>query len=105
MNTEQATSGSGGAHPSDHSVILGESLDISLVQVLHEELQQAIQQGGRVVVDATAVERADTAGLQLLLALAEAARLQGVDLRWQGVSQDLKESLGLLGLTEFLGVS
>jgi anti-anti-sigma regulatory factor len=57
-----------------------------------------------VVVDGSAVERIDTAGLQLLLSFAQHQARRGKTLRWSEVSPELMRSSKLLGLAAALGI-
>jgi phospholipid transport system transporter-binding protein len=60
--------------------------------------------GDPVVVDGSAVERVDTAGLQLLVALAHRQRQGGRRLEWKAASPELLKCGERLGLTEALGL-
>jgi anti-anti-sigma regulatory factor len=53
-------------------------------------------------LDAGAVERVDTAALQLLAAFRRDAAAKGHDTRWLGASEALHEAAGLLGLARML---
>jgi len=53
-----------------------------------------------VLVDGGAVERIDTAGLQMLIAFAKAHAARGKTLQWTAVSPELLRSSQLLGVTE-----
>jgi phospholipid transport system transporter-binding protein len=56
--------------------------------------------GDPVVVDGSAVERVDTAGLQLLVALAQRQQQSGRRLEWKAASPEIikcGERLGLIG--------
>jgi anti-anti-sigma regulatory factor len=53
-------------------------------------------------LDAGAVERVDTAALQLLAAFRRDAAARGHDTRWLGASAALHEAAGLLGLERIL---
>lgn len=57
-----------------------------------------------VLVDGSAVERIDTAGLQLLLSFAEHHMARGKTLRWTGVSPELARGGELLGIAALLGL-
>jgi ABC-type transporter Mla MlaB component len=61
--------------------------------------------GDPVVVDGSAVERIDTAGLQLLVALARRQRDAGRGLTWQSASRELLRCGRRLGLIDALGLS
>jgi len=53
-----------------------------------------------VLVDGSAVERIDTAGLQMLIAFARHHAARGKTLHWTSVSPELLRSSQLLGVTE-----
>lgn len=59
--------------PGAAALDLGTELDITMVAALHERLSAAVADGEAVVLDGTRLERADAAGLQLLLAFDRAA--------------------------------
>jgi anti-anti-sigma regulatory factor len=61
--------------------------------------------GDPVVVDGSGVERVDTAGLQLLVALARRQRQAGRRLEWKAASPELRKCGERLGLVEALGLS
>lgn len=51
----------------DSALDMGTELDITMVAALHARLSEALATGTAVVLDGTAIERADAAGIQLLL--------------------------------------
>ena len=55
-------------------------------------------------LDATAVERIDTAALQLLAAFHRDAHARGKTIAWFGVSTPLREAAERLGLTQALAL-
>jgi chemotaxis protein CheX len=61
--------------------------------------------GDPVVVDGSSVERIDTAGLQLLVALARSQQQQGRRLQWKAASPELLKSGERLGLIDALGLA
>lgn len=58
-----------------------------------------------VRLDAAAVERVDTAALQLLLAYVRDRQSRGAPIEWIGVSRPLEEAAARLGLTALLGLN
>jgi anti-anti-sigma regulatory factor len=60
---------------------------------------------GKVIVDGTRVEHIDTAGLQLLVAFAQAQTKAGRTLQWSGASEQLLRSSRRLGLDGLLGMA
>lgn len=60
--------------------------------------------GEPLVVDGGGVERVDTAGLQLLVALVRRQRSVGGSLTWKAVSAELRKCSERLGLQQELGL-
>jgi phospholipid transport system transporter-binding protein len=58
-----------------------------------------------VLIDGGAVERIDTAGLQMLIAFAKHHTTRGKNIRWTAVSPELLRSTRLLGIAEPLCLS
>jgi anti-anti-sigma regulatory factor len=67
-------------------------------------LHAAEDSSGDFVIDAGAVERIDTAGLQLLLGLTARLRLMERRLVWSSVSPALRNGARQLGLDAVLGL-
>ncbi len=82
-----------------------ESLDISIIQELYNQLYQALETQHGVVIDAAQVQRADTAALQVLHAFVREAKIRGIDVRWQHPSPALQKAAQLLDLGGHLGLS
>jgi anti-anti-sigma regulatory factor len=59
----------------------------------------------KVLIDGSQVEHVDTAGLQLLVAFAQAQAKSGRSLQWSGVSEPLLRSSRRLGLDGPLGIA
>lgn len=57
-----------------------------------------------VLLDGSAVERIDTAGLQMLVAFAKHHAASGKRMQWTAASQELQRGSRLLGLDEALGL-
>lgn len=87
-------------------ISLPENLTIANVHGLHEELEALVGQheNDRVVIHAESVNRADTAGLQLLLAFVHTAKEHQITLDWQEPSEKLISAANVLGLEEALGI-
>ncbi len=83
---------------------LGSSLSIREAAQLRVGLLAAIE-AGPVVLDASQVERADSAGCQLLVSLARSLAIRGETLTYSGVSATLTEVARTLGLTQACGLS
>lgn len=86
----------------DGVLALQPELTVQHAAQLHPLLVERLAAGGEVVLDGSAVERADGAGLQLLLAFFESAREQGATVSWQSASDPLRENARLLGMSGLL---
>lgn len=86
-------------------VALGSSLTIAETASLKSALMDLLASSGPVVFDAVNVERADTAGIQLLLAFIHAARRHGLELSWGPTSEALLGTASCLGLSQVLGLN
>ncbi|MGC8518405.1 MAG: STAS domain-containing protein [Steroidobacteraceae bacterium] len=73
------------------------------------ELKSALcalrSQDGTVTLDGTAVERIDTAALQLLAAFVRDRRLAGTSLQWQSASPAMHSAARLLGMDTMLALN
>ena len=58
-----------------------------------------------VLVDGSAVERIDTAGLQMLVSFAKHQASRGKPVRWTAASAELTRGSQLLGLDDLLGLA
>ena len=58
-----------------------------------------------ICIDGSAVERIDTAGLQMLVAFAKYHAARGRDIQWTAASPELLRSSRLLGLVDTLGLA
>jgi anti-anti-sigma regulatory factor len=86
---------------------LPENLTIANVNSVHEELEALMgkQECDEIVLKADKVKRADTAGLQLILAFVNAAHASHIELVWNKPSQDLCDAATILGLASALGLA
>ena len=78
-------------------------LDISGARHLYGQLDNVLAGATALVLDASRVQRIDTAALQLLAAFCRTTRDAGLPLHWRAASPALREAAGLLGLDESLG--
>ena len=79
------------------TISLGSTLGIREVGDLRARLLAAID-AGPVVIDASAVEQADSAGLQLLVSLERSLAARGEGVVYSGGSPALYDAARLLGL-------
>ena len=90
---------------SQTTIACGDSLDISGVGELHQQLSKALKAGRAVTLDASQVQRADAAGLQLLAAFCQSARSRGVTVTWRQPPEVFNQSASLLGLDDILAMN
>lgn len=76
-----------------------DALDVTTAGELRGHLLQALQAGRSVEIDASAVERVDAAGLQVLCAAAQLAGQEGLQLVCQDPSPTLLRTAVVLGLS------
>lgn len=85
-------------------VALGAELRIGNAGALQATLCEALAAGGEVILDATAVQTADSAGLQLLYAFVRDSKARGVVVSWRTAQPTLRRDAGLLDLDKALGL-
>ena len=83
---------------------LPENLTIASAEALHEELEPLANGSKDVVFNASAISRADTAGLQLLYAFQQALKSHNASLSWSSPSSVLVETAQQLGLDQHLAL-
>ena len=86
------------------SVKCGEALTIANAADLHAQLSKALEESSVIELVADSVEKVDTAGLQLLVALSR--ELEKVDgkMVWKEPSDVLLQAATTLGLTPYLAI-
>jgi ABC-type transporter Mla MlaB component len=77
---------------------------IASVPELRDRLLKRLTHAGNVQIDASAVQRIDTAALQVLAAFARDRREGSLPVEWLGVPGCLTEAATLLDLTDVLGL-
>jgi len=85
-------------------IVLAGRMTIVDAAQLRLTLEAALAGGGPVVLDGTRAEDTDTAILQLLASLWRTCLAREIGCRWEGVSEALRESANLIGLTEALHI-
>lgn len=83
------------------ALVLPADCRIAAQLALKQALMDALN-AGDIVLDGRAVERIDTAALQLLTLFQREVKARGSTLSWCGASDALNEAAGLLGLTQIL---
>lgn len=86
------------------TVSLGSALDIMHASGLKERLQAALGKKDNIVLIADKVERADTAGLQLIYAFIQEVDNQGKNISWQKPTNELMQACEVLGLCDALQI-
>jgi phospholipid transport system transporter-binding protein len=71
---------------------------IRTITSLQTELAERLDESGPLQIDGTAVDRVDTAGLQLLAAFVRDLRAEARTVEWVGCSDALKKAAQALGL-------
>lgn len=71
---------------------------ISETATLREDLLYVLVTDNRIAIDASAVQRIDTAGLQLLAAFVESINKRECLLSWRGTTDALRDGAERLGL-------
>ncbi|TVZ38589.1 ABC-type transporter Mla MlaB component [Alteromonadaceae bacterium 2753L.S.0a.02] len=92
------------AHAVDFN--LPENMTIANIHGLHEEFEALVdkQDCDQVNLHGQAVTRADTAGLQLLVAFIQATRERQINVTWDHPSEKLCTAAELLGLSQAIGI-
>jgi phospholipid transport system transporter-binding protein len=80
------------------SAVVLTSPTIRSITSLQSELAERLDESGGVQIDATAVDRVDTAGLQLLAAFVRDLRAEMRTVEWIGCSDSLRKAATALGL-------
>lgn len=83
----------------------GDVLDISVVKALQTKLIDANLTGEPLQLNAQALQRIDTAGMQLLIALFRDAAEEQRKVAWQSTSPALLAAAQYIGATEILALS
>lgn len=83
-------------------VTLPPSLTIASSSALYEQLAGIVESTSVVVFEAGAVDKVDTAGLQLLVAFTHERRDQSLLTELRGVPAHMHEAMTLLGVHEHL---
>jgi anti-anti-sigma regulatory factor len=89
----------------DHVLALAGMQDISQVQMLYQQLSDALEADTPITFDASQTERLDAAVAQLLLAFTQTARSKSQAVVWRQPSDAFLDAVKLLGLGDELGVA
>ncbi len=86
------------------TIIFDDALDITLVTSYFEQFCQLLNEQKAIVLNGEKIERIDGAGLQLLAAFFKSAGFLQINVHWQGISEPLKRSAEISGLTGILAL-
>ena len=86
----------------DGALILAAECTVAEADTLKSALALRLDESGAVTMDVSALQRIDTAGLQLLAAFVRDRRTAGRAVQWRGRAAALDTAAGLLGLYEML---
>jgi ABC-type transporter Mla MlaB component len=84
------------------SLLLAAECTVAEADALKSELGSRLQRSQTVTLDVSAVQRIDTAGLQLLAAFVRDRRTAGRAVAWRGRASALETAADLLGLRAML---
>ena len=91
--------------PQTVTVALPDNITIAQAEALHEHLETFLQSNDDILIDGQAVARADTAGLQTLLAFCNALHARDVKVSWKAPSESLRLAAKQLGLSDILSLN
>lgn len=99
--------GAGAARPerapaADGSLALAAECTVAEAEALKSGLAQRLREPGPVTLDVSALQRIDTAGLQLLAAFVRDRRNAGLATSWRGRAAALDAAAARLGLSAML---
>jgi ABC-type transporter Mla MlaB component len=84
-------------------IVLAANCSVKDAAALKSSLCALANEGGAVTLDTSAVERVDTATMQLLCAFVRDRSARNQSVMWRGVSQALNDAVRLLGVAALLG--
>jgi ABC-type transporter Mla MlaB component len=88
--------------PEDGALTLAADCTVAEVDALKSALTRRLNESAPVTLDVSALQRIDTAGLQLLAAFVRDRRTAGRAIAWRGRASALEAAAGLLGLHHML---
>jgi ABC-type transporter Mla MlaB component len=101
-NGDSAKPRTSGSRKANGALTLAADCTVAEADALKSQLARRLQQSEPVIVDVSALQRIDTAGLQLLAAFVRDRRTAGRALEWRGRASALDAAAGLLGLNDML---
>lgn len=91
--------------PQTHRYEISASCTVRDSIALKSALLDLLMDQQPVTIDARAVERIDTAALQVLCAFVRDRKAAGGEVRWEGCTESFSEAIRLLGLQQALGLA
>lgn len=88
--------------PEATQVVLSATMEISMAKTLYRQLTPRLEDSNALVIDASQVQRIDTAALQTLAYFCRCAHERGIPFRWHAISPALQQAAQSLGLSSFL---
>lgn len=85
-------------------LLLPAQLTIGDAEAFHDSLMPLLEQSA-ALIDASQVDRIDTAAFQQLLALKNSLAASDIPIQWVALSERFVQSAKQLGLDEVLGIS
>ena len=82
----------------DNSVLLPSQLTIRQIEQVYRQCDNALKGAGTLRIDASAVSKVDTAGMQLLIALKTEMDSQHSAIEWLAINDELRNVARFMGL-------
>ena len=80
-------------------------VNIAKAETLHHQMEDILKEAVPITLQASEVQRVDTAILQLLLAFFKSMASAQVSITWDGVSDELLAAVKLLGIEQELDLA
>lgn len=89
----------------ESKIVFEEIFDITVVLQYQEQLNQVLNKKKQIILNAENIEKVDGAALQLLLAFFLTANKLNLQISWVGTSELFCKNVGILGISEQLGLN
>lgn len=101
--SDRSTPGTGTEHKTgSDSFAVAAECTVADAGLLKIELAKLLDESASVTLDISAVQRIDTAGLQVIAAFVHERESQGRQVQWRGQAPALSNAVRLLGLSHLL---
>ena len=87
-----------------NTVVLEGNFTIADAESMHQQLNAVLHSHHEITIEAGSLSRIDAAGVQLLYAFVSSAKLMGAVLTWASISDELRDSVKVLGLSQEMGL-